>query len=41
MHHYIPLSWVEGVNETEVRLNVISGEARAQWAEAGDGSRGD
>jgi hypothetical protein len=30
-HHYIPLDWVESVENDKVRLNKTSQEAEAQW----------
>ena len=36
-HHYIPIDWVDSVEQNEVRLNKMSGEAQAEWVETGDG----
>jgi len=30
-HHYIPLEWVESVENDKVRLNKTAQEAEAQW----------
>ena len=30
-HHYIPLDWVESVENDRVRLNKTGQEAQAQW----------
>jgi hypothetical protein len=32
-HHTIPLEWVESIDGNEVRLNKLSDEAQAEWAE--------
>lgn len=30
-HHLIPMSWVESVDDDEVRLNLTKDAARQQW----------
>ena len=37
VHHLIPKEWVESVGENEVRLNIMSAEAKAEWVETGNG----
>jgi hypothetical protein len=31
-HHYIPLSWVDYVDEDRVHLSITEDEAKARWA---------
>ena len=39
-HHYIPLDWVESVENDRVRLNKTGQEAQAQW-QGDSGQRSD
>lgn len=31
-HHYIPLSWVDHVDDDKVHLSITKDEAKARWA---------
>ncbi|MDP9103934.1 MAG: DUF2171 domain-containing protein [Pseudomonadota bacterium] len=31
-HHYIPLSWVDRVDDDKVHLSITKDEAKARWA---------
>jgi hypothetical protein len=39
-HHYIPLEWVDSVENDRVRLNKTGQEAQAQWQSDGGQSSG-
>ena len=39
VHHYIPLAWVEAVEDDKVRLNKTGQEAKTQWQEASGGQK--
>lgn len=38
-HHYIPLDWVESVENDQVRLNKTAQEAQSQWQTEEGGGR--
>jgi hypothetical protein len=39
-HHYIPLEWVDSIEDDRVRLNKTGEEAQAQWQDGSGQSSG-